>query len=232
VRTIVHVSDLHFGRVDPAVLAPLKRTIERIRPDLVVVSGDLTQRARARQFREARSFLDSLPGARLVVPGNHDVPLWNLAARFLFPYAGYRRAVSNDLEPAYVDEEIAVFGVNTAHGFTTKHGRVGAAQLERLRARLAEVHGAQVKILVMHHVTPELAALGVDVLVAGHAHATRVEAGDALVIEAGTATSRRTRGEPNAFNVLTVNSGRVRVEHYELRGGDFARRPGGPVAVG
>ena len=229
-RTIVHLSDLHFGRVDQAVLAPLRRTIERIAPHLVVVSGDLTQRARARQFREARSFLDSLPGARLVVPGNHDVPLWNLLARFLFPYAGYRRAVSKDLEPAYVDEEIAVFGVNTAHGFTTKHGKVGAAQLERLRARLAQVRGPQVKMLVMHHFTPELAAVGVDVLVAGHGHATRVQAGAALVVEAGTATSRRTRGEPNAFNVLTVRERRVEVEHYELRGGDFARRTGAAVA--
>ena len=222
-RTIVHVSDLHFGRVDPALLGPLRQTIERIAPDLVVVSGDLTQRARARQFREARSFLDSLPGRRLVVPGNHDVPLWNVAARFLFPYAGYRRAVSSDLEPAYVDDEIAVFGVNTAHGFTTKHGKVGAAQLERLRARLAEVRGAQVKILVMHHFSAELAALGVDVLLAGHAHATRVKPGEPLMVEAGTATSRRTRGEPNAFNVLTVTGRRVAVEHYELQGGDFAR---------
>ena len=222
-RTIVHVSDLHFGRVDPALLGPLKRTIERIGPDLVVVSGDLTQRARAGQFREARSFLDSLPGRRLVVPGNHDVPLWNLAARVFFPYAGYRRAVSKDLEPSYIDEEIAVFGVNTAHGFTTKHGKVGSAQLERLRGRLAEVRGAQVKILVMHHFTAELAALGADVLVAGHVHATRVQSGATLVVEAGTATSRRTRGEPNAFNVLTVTGRRVAVEHYKLRGGDFAR---------
>jgi 3',5'-cyclic AMP phosphodiesterase CpdA len=223
VRTIVHVSDLHFGRVDPALLGPLKRTIERIAPDLVVVSGDLTQRARASQFRAARSFLDSLPGHQLVVPGNHDVPLWNLAARFLFPYAGYRRAVSDDLEPVYVDDEIAVFGVNTAHGFTTKHGKVGAAQLERLRARLAALRGAQVRILVMHHFTAELAALGVHVVAAGHAHATRVQAGVPLVIEAGTATSHRTRGQPNAFNVLTVTGRRVAVEHYELQGGDFAR---------
>jgi len=226
VRTIVHVSDLHFGRVDPALLGPLRRTIERIGPDLVVVSGDLTQRARAGQFREARRFLASLPGPRLVVPGNHDVPLWNVVARFFFPYAGYRRAVSDDLEPTYVDDEIAVFGVNTAHGFTTKHGKVGAAQLGRLRARLAEVRGAQVKILVMHHFTAELAALGVDVLVAGHAHATRVQAGAPLMVEAGTATSRRTRGEPNAFNVLTVSGRRIQVEHYELRGRDFARRAG------
>jgi 3',5'-cyclic AMP phosphodiesterase CpdA len=231
VRTIVHLSDLHFGRVAETVLQPLRDRVAALRPDLIVISGDLTQRARARQFREARAFLDSLPKPQLVVPGNHDVPLWNVFARFLFPYAGYRRALSRDLEPAYVDEEIAVFGVNTAHGFTTKHGKVGAAQLERLRAKLAAVRGEQVRILVMHHLTEELAALGTDVLVAGHVHATRVHAAAALVVQAGTATSSRTREEPNAFNVLTVRGGRVEVQHYELRGGAFDRRPGGWVAA-
>ena len=58
--TIVHLSDLHFGRVDPKIVAPLVRTVETAAPDLVVVSGDLTQRARGGQFREARRFLDRL----------------------------------------------------------------------------------------------------------------------------------------------------------------------------
>lgn len=230
-RRIAHLSDLHFGRVDAAVLGPLRDALERAKPHLVVVSGDLTQRARGGQFREARAFLDSLPMPQLVVPGNHDVPLWNVLARLFFPHAGYRRAISAELEPAYVDEEIAVLGVNTAHGWTTKHGRVSAAQLERLRARLARVRGAQVKVLVMHHLTEELAALGVDVMLAGHAHATSVRAAAALVVQAGTATSRRTRAEPNTFNVLTVRDRRVEVEHYELRAGGFARRPGGSAAA-
>ena len=225
-RTIAHLSDLHFGRVDEAVLDPLRETIERIKPNLVVVSGDLTQRARRRQFRAARAFLDSLPRPQLVVPGNHDVPLWNVFARFLVPYAGYRRAISPELEPVFLDEEIAVFGVNTAHGFTTKHGRVDEAQLVRLRAKLNAVRG-QMKILVMHHFLPALDSLQADVFIAGHAHATRIAAGAVLVVQAGTATSRRTRSEPNAFNVLRAGNGRVQVEHYELRGREFARGAGG-----
>ncbi|MGZ8265598.1 MAG: metallophosphoesterase, partial [Burkholderiales bacterium] len=98
-RTLVHLSDLHFGRVNEAVLGPLARRIGAIAPDVVVVSGDLTQRARKRQFRAARAFLDTLPTPQIVVPGNHDIPLYNVFARFLTPLRNYRRYIGNDLEP-------------------------------------------------------------------------------------------------------------------------------------
>src|SRR5512132_3357439 len=97
-RTLLHLSDLHFGRIDPATLEPLRAAAQTIRPDLVLVSGDLTQRARNRQFREARDFLATLPGPQIVVPGNHDVPLYNVALRFLDPLANYRRYITDDLE--------------------------------------------------------------------------------------------------------------------------------------
>jgi 3',5'-cyclic AMP phosphodiesterase CpdA len=113
-RTIVHLSDIHFGSVDTSVLGPLKETVKQIKPDLVAVSGDLTQRARSSQFIAARAFLDSLPKPQIVVPGNHDVPLYNVFSRFLTGLDKYRRYITDDLQPAYIDEEIAVFGVNTA----------------------------------------------------------------------------------------------------------------------
>ena len=220
-RVLAHVSDLHFGQLEPAALEPLRRALRRLAPDVLLVSGDLTQRARRAQFREARAFLDTLPGPQVVVPGNHDVPLYNVLARFLRPFGGYRGGIAPELEPGYADDEIAVIGVNTAHGFTFKKGRVSEAQLERLRARLEAV--TKVRILVMHHFCPELCALGADILVAGHAHASRVSASSSLVVHAGTATSSRTRDEPNSFNVLRVARGRVGVEHYLLRGGTFVR---------
>ena len=222
-RVLAHVSDFHFGRLERGALEPLRRGLRRLAPDLLLVSGDLTQRARRGQFREARAFLDTLPAPQIVVPGNHDVPLYNLLARFLQPFGGYRRAIGRELEPGYADDEIAVIGVNTAHAFTFKQGRVSEAQLARLRARLAALRGAQLRILVMHHLCPELCALGADILVAGHAHASRVSASSSLVVHAGTATSSRTREEPNSFNVLRVARGRVTLEHHVLRGGAFVR---------
>src|SRR5471030_3362505 len=136
-RTLVHLSDLHFGRVDPALLEPLRRRVLGLAPDVVVVSGDLTQRAKTEEFKAARAFLDTLPGPQIVVPGNHDIPLYNVASRFLTPLRKYTRYVTLDLTPEYVDEEIAVLGINTARSLTFKDGRINREQIEQVRRRLA-----------------------------------------------------------------------------------------------
>ena len=135
-RTLVHLSDLHFGRVNAQIIAPLIETISEINPDLVAVSGDLTQRARSHQFREARAFLDALPQPQIVVPGNHDVPLHNVFTRFLQPLDKYRRYITDDLQPVYADEEIVVVGVNTARSLTIKGGRINEDQVARIREKL------------------------------------------------------------------------------------------------
>jgi len=260
-RTVVHLSDLHFGRVDAALLEPLRRRVAALAPHVVVVSGDLTQRAKPAQFREARAFLDTLPGSQVVVPGNHDVPLYNIFQRFLLPLAKYRRYIGADLEPAYVDEEIAVVGINTARSLTFKGGRINAEQLERVHARLCTLPEHIVKIVVTHHPfdlpeAPPTSALGgrrprhalvgraaaamqafarcgADVVLSGHLHTRhtghsaeryRIPGHSALIVQAGTATSTRGRGEANSFNVLAVESRCVAVESYEWRSdaGDFA----------
>src|SRR6266851_7829192 len=119
-RTLVHLSDLHFGHVDAQIIDPLIKAVSEIRPDLVAVSGDLTQRARSWQFREARAFLDRLPRPQIVVPGNHDVPLYDLYGRFVERLECYQRYITEDLEPEYVDDEVAVLGANTARSLAWK----------------------------------------------------------------------------------------------------------------
>ena len=224
-RTVVHLSDLHFGRTDPEVIGPLRERVHALAPNLVVVSGDLTQRARLRQFREARAFLDTLPAPQLLVPGNHDVPLYNVIGRFFRPLAGYRRFVSEELEPSFVDEEIAVLGINTARSLTWKAGRVSETQLARVEEKLRGLDDGVTKVLVMHHPGMALERLDVDVVLSGHVHASGAAGSPdrALLVQAGTATSSRTREEPNSFNVLRVGRGRVEVEHHVLRGGAFVR---------
>ncbi|HSW84304.1 MAG TPA: metallophosphoesterase, partial [Usitatibacter sp.] len=135
-RTIVHLSDLHFGRVDRELLQPLTDRVHALEPHVVVVSGDLTQRARPDQFREAKAFLDSLPRPQVVVPGNHDVPLYNVFQRLLAPLARYKRIISRDLEPDYIDEEVAVVGVNTARSLVLKDGSINGRQVERVKERM------------------------------------------------------------------------------------------------
>jgi 3',5'-cyclic AMP phosphodiesterase CpdA len=247
---LVHLSDLHFGRIAPDVLEPLRSAIDAAKPHLVVVSGDLTQRARPGQFREARAFLDRLPGAKLVVPGNHDVPLYDVYQRFFHPLARYRSHFSRQVEPEYVDGEIAVLGVNTARSSVFKGGRINARQVERLRERFGTLGSEVTKIVVTHHpfdlpgacrarhlvgraamAMAELARCRADVLLSGHFHAShagdtstryRIAGFAALIVQAGTATSIRTRGEANAFNVLRIAPGSVTVERCVWNGRAFS----------
>jgi 3',5'-cyclic AMP phosphodiesterase CpdA len=239
-KTILHLSDLHFGRTDPEVVAAVDAFATLLRPTLVVVSGDLTQRAKPDQFREARRFLDRLPRPQVIVPGNHDVPLFNLYQRFLQPLDKYQRFITTDMEPWYVDDEMAVAGVNTARSLTWKDGRINEDQMAALHAKLAPLPEHMTKIVVTHHPfdLPEGHAdsqlvgradkamevfrqAGADILLAGHLHVShtndtsqRYELGSyaALVIQAGTATSTRARGETNSFNVIRVDGDRVTVE--------------------
>lgn len=241
-RTIVHLSDVHFGRVDPAIVAPLAAAIEALRPDLVAVSGDLTQRARRAQFRAARAFLDQLPRPQLIVPGNHDVPLFNLPARFLDPFGGYRRYINRDLEPAYGDTEVIAVGINSARTFPFHGGgRLNEEQVVRAATRLRDASPDAIRIVVTHHpfdlpdghgdehlvgrstmAMQELAAAGADLFLAGHLHVSHVGhsaeryqiAGhSALVVQAGT-MSTRARGELNTFNVLRLDRPRIVVDRY------------------
>jgi 3',5'-cyclic AMP phosphodiesterase CpdA len=250
VRLVVHLSDLHFGRVAENLLDPLTESIERQVPHLVVVSGDLTQRARPAQFREARAFLDRLPGAKLVVPGNHDVPLYDVYQRFFTPLARYRRHLAGEPQPEYVDEEIAALGINTARSAVLKGGRINEQQIERVRGRLCRLGAALTKIVVTHHpfdlpahyprrqlvgrasiAMAAFARCGADLLLSGHLHASyaldtaaryRIPGFAALVVQAGSATSTRGRGEANAFNVLRVERAAVTIERHAWNGAAFA----------
>src|SRR5258708_1489684 len=232
-RTILHLSDLHFGRVNAALLKPLLERVSDIKPDLVAVSGDLTQRARSHEFQEARAFLDALPKPQIVVPGNHDVPLHNVLTRFLRPLDRYKRYITDDLHPAYVDEEIVVVGVNTARSLTLKGGRINEDQLTRIRGKLCSSGNELIKAVVTHHPfdLPEgyndrelvgraqmamtgLADCGADLFLAGHLHVSHtghtakrynIQGHSALVVQAGTASSTRGRGEANSFNVIRTN---------------------------
>ena len=252
-KTLIHLSDIHFGRVDEAVVAAIVPVIHGLSPDVVVVSGDLTQRARPDEFRAARRFLDELPKPQIVVPGNHDVPLYNLFQRFGSPLAKYCRFIGDDLEPFYADNEIAVAGINTARSLTFKHGRVNEGQMRRLHDRFAPLDDSVTKIVVTHHPfdLPEgfdpkhlvgraaqamevFLKAGADVLLAGHLHtrhiattATRypVHGRAALVVQAGTATSTRGRGETNSFNRIVSDGDRLEVEHWALGPGEGRFHP-------
>lgn len=241
-RKLVHLSDLHFGSIRDAAVQPLIEAVTAIKPDLIAVSGDLTQRARTEQFRAARSFMDALPAPKIVVPGNHDVPLYNLLARFR-RLERYRRAITEDLEPFYCDGEIAVLGINTARSLTFKSGRINARQVARAKARLCGLSDALTKIIVTHHpfdlpesyrrrllvgragmAIKQLNECRVDLFLAGHFHVggaaptafqIPLDGYSSVIVQAGTAISTRTRSEHNTFNVLRIDLPRLSIDRLE-----------------
>jgi 3',5'-cyclic AMP phosphodiesterase CpdA len=238
---LIHLSDLHFGAHDPALVEAIEKRVNEEKPDLVVISGDFTQRARTEQFKEACRFLERLREAGhevLGVPGNHDVPLYDVLRRFLSPLTRYKRYIDETLCPYHEIGGVAVLGINTARSLTFSDGRVGTEQMEFIR-KVFERAGSQMRVLVTHHPLfalpvgdgPELVRpagrselaldavgdAGVDVLLAGHhhrssAHSARdlaTRAGPALVIQAGTATSTRLRDEQQSFNRIDIEAERV-----------------------
>ena len=135
-RTIVHLSDLHFGALDEALLPPLYEALSAAEPDLVAVSGDLTQRAKRREFEAARAFLAELRCPALVVPGNHDMPLYNVAARFFNPTKRYRRYITEGLAPVFADDEVVVVGLNSARRVALQEAAAAGSTPGRWRRRL------------------------------------------------------------------------------------------------
>jgi len=232
--------------VDPATLPALHDALLAAKPDVVVVSGDLTQRARGHEFGAARCFLDSLPFPRVVVPGNHDVPLYNVLARTAAPFRAYRRAFGDDLEPMFMDPEMAVLGLNTARALTFKNGRVNLEQVERSCERLDGCGPDVTRVVVTHHpfdvpatgdaedvigragmAMTAFARSRVDLILSGHLHVgqagpSAVRYGGtgwaSLLVQAGTATSTRRRGEVNAFNLIQVERQQVMVEGLAWNG--------------
>jgi 3',5'-cyclic AMP phosphodiesterase CpdA len=250
---LIHLSDLHFGAHDPALVEAVERKVDEAAPDLVVISGDFTQRAKTEQFQEACRFLGRLRDAGnevLAVPGNHDIPLYDVFRRFLSPLTRYMRYVDDTLCPMIESPGATVLGINTARSLTFKDGRINEEQIRFIRETFDRTDPNATRILVTHHplfalqvgdsVTgavgrSELALdaigeAGVDMLLAGHNHDASVHsardlvtrAGPALVVQAGTATSTRVRDQSQSFNRIDVDGASITVTVESWNGSDFA----------
>nr|WP_240922318.1 metallophosphoesterase [Oleiagrimonas sp. C23AA] len=247
---MLQISDTHFGTERPQAVEALLRLARDLKPDVVVISGDITQRARRDQFRAAGHFVERLPeSARVIVPGNHDIPLYNLYARLSQPYAGYRRVFGRDLEPVWESDDMLVVGLNTTRYYRHKDGEISASQVGRVCAMLAESPESQLRVVVthqpMHVIRPTdeanllhgaeeaayaLVGAGVDVLMGGHIHLPYARPlrerypelpRDAWVVQAGTAVSHRLRGDiSNSVNTISYDA-RMRPLNFLSRRWDY-----------
>lgn len=233
--TIAHISDLHFGREVPEVVEALAAELNHAPPDLMAVSGDLTQRARVREYQAARRFLDRLPQPLLVVPGNHDVPV-NPFRRFFSPWTHWQRWISSQLEPVIHAEHFCAVGVNSARRagmyFDWSRGRINLEQLEQAEAAFGTCQ-KELHIVVAHHpfllteasshrrtisrgklALPRLLKADVDLILGGHVHLAFSGAVEGIVVaQTGTSLSSRLKGEPNSYNRIRANDEVIEIDN-------------------
>lgn len=232
---LIQISDTHFGTEQPQVTQALIRCINQHHPDLLVWSGDITQRARASQYRRAALFLGQLRyGDLICIPGNHDAPMFNLPVRLLHPYYGFTHYMKQPLKTSWVDSSLLVVAFNSCNLWHYKNGRVSAEELERVEGLLSSAPDTVFKLVVCHHpfdviketdeenlIRNAKAALdrwqhqGLDMVMGGHIHHQFCHSlqqrytnlsRNIICCQAGTAISSRVRGGlPNSFMQLQLN---------------------------
>lgn len=240
-RRIVHLSDLHFGWNESRLVTTLCSLVADAQPDLTVLSGDFVEHATRSEFKQARLFVQSLPKPVLMVPGNHDLPFYNFPRRVAQRLRLYHEFITTDMSPFFRDDEIAVLGLNTARLWPIRGGSINAEQVAEVESRLCDLPANVTRILVTHHpfdlpqeygarhlvkngkASLTRLACCLDVLLAGHMHigasgrvADRFQTpiGSLIFVQAGTAISKRYKGERNSFNLIEVERPRIRIVKY------------------
>ena len=244
---IAHLSDLHFGREQPSLVTALERRLHALRPDLIAISGDLTQRARQHELTAAAGFVARLPQPVLVVPGNHDIP-GITPRRFLNPWRGWFGRFPDGLEPVIARDELLALGANSVRAWGPyldwSRGRLRPAQIHRLAERVERAPARHLRVLVAHHpllltaaairrglvagAQPALrrfAEAGLDLVLGGHVHLGYAGIAHGIVIaHAATGVSNRLVGQANGFNLIEGDRRALSVEHWRWRwrGEDFS----------
>lgn len=251
---IAHISDIHFGAVDMGAAERLAAELNEKQPDAIILTGDLTQSGRKREFRAAANYLDKLTPPLLVVPGNHDAPVYNLGQRLTDPWKRFREFIHHDLRPVLRVKDVMVAGLNSARranaSLDWSLGRLSSDQIDHAAKTLRRADDAGLRLVAFHHpavpgpgragqavinrparALSAFAAAGADVILTGHAHIANAEVIPAggrqmLVAAAGTAASTRTRGEGASYNLLRWREPTLSVEVFRYQSNSFSAANG------
>ncbi|WP_413578615.1 metallophosphoesterase family protein [Bdellovibrio sp. HCB290] len=238
-KRVLHISDLHFGRIHPPAIKSLELFLQNdsLKLDLIIMTGDWTQRARRNQFKDAAEFIKKMPVPVLTIPGNHDIPLYNLWARLVQPLKNYNKFIRNLTLDSYQDSELTVVGIRTASVLRSVEGRILKSDIHRAKSIFDMANPNSLRIVACHHplfvpkmlakirpnaLVHELLTLHPHIVLSGHSHLNWIELvapasqQEILHISAGSATSSRLRGEENNFHIIEVNGREIKIETYFL----------------
>ncbi len=232
-KLILHISDLHFGKINSNVLNSLLTLINTQKVNCVVVTGDLTQRARSHQFLAALEFLKKVEAPVLSVPGNHDVPLYNLIQRFFSPFRKYNKYIKPFSTSIYKDDDMIIAGITTNNIYSIKEGKISKKGIQVLEEIFTKDAPQPIRIIACHHpvfkntnnlnikkLQDRALTLNPHMILSGHDHQSSVEFIDLenkkfpLLVNAGTATSSRTRKEANSVNLIEINFPEFIIKNY------------------
>jgi 3',5'-cyclic AMP phosphodiesterase CpdA len=246
-KKIVHISDLHFGTENSKIVNHLIDDINEIKPDVIVVSGDLTQRAKTKEYSKAKIFLKNLDYHTVVIPGNHDIPLYNIWGRIVHPFKKFETYFDH-IDRYYSDDILEIIGLNSVRNLRWKSGKLSSEQLEIGAAEVKKSGKNIIRILVIHHNLFHISSRrdavklfktkrlhhwlmqnNIDIILFGHDHKSMVQPilfdddkiFDFILIQAGTATSNRTRGFPNSYNVIEISDDDCKIKIREYKNQKF-----------
>lgn len=240
----LHLSDLHFGTEEGDIVQHLNAAIDSIKPDLIVISGDFTQIANAKEFKKAHEFIKNLPAPVFCIPGNHDISRYNWIECFFNPYKKYKKFISPDLSPVLTGDEFSMAGLNTARPilphWNWANGAISKTQLNHLENFFAGERN-KYRICVMHHpihkaekvplkvtvfgahaAMQTIHELQIDLVLTGHVHHASITVIENTVFaSASTAISRRLRSQENGFNVIDFGPDYFEISHLVYDGKNF-----------
>ena len=239
---IIHISDLHFGTHIPDIYHSLLDIIQSKEPDLVLISGDFTQRASKEEFEVSQSFMGALKSPVFCIPGNHDIPPYPLYERFFHPYRRYKRYIAHDLCPEWDNEDIALIGLNSARRmlphWNWANGMVSSAQREKANRFFEAQSQEKWRVCTFHHPVHKIDDMPlnvtvfghrktkemlhknkVDLVLTGHVHHASINIlGDqehkTVYLSASTAVSSRLRAQENGFNEITFSGEKMKINIY------------------
>lgn len=231
---IFHISDLHFGYHREEIIDAFKAFTQNNKPDLIIITGDLTHRAKEDQFKNAIEFIESINIDVFCIPGNHDIPLYKVCSRLTHPFKNYKEYIHSNIEPIFENDLIKIVGLNSVNPYSVKKGKITSHQIKKVEAEFS--NSSKWNILAFHHNITQIenlhkalpsaqqlanisATSPIDLICTGHLHYKCIKPllpniSKPVVAHAGSLSCKRTNDQTNGFFCFTISKKNLQIENY------------------